>query len=163
MRSASLPIKAVSLLMAGCILFTSCSSTTRIQTIPDGARVYINDEPAGTTPYNYTDTKIMFSSTNIRLEKEGYEPYYTILTRDEEVDVGAIIGGFILWVPFAWSMKYKPTHTYELYPLQPAPADQQALPGQADRLRELKKLLDEKVITQEDFDKQKEKILNENK
>jgi hypothetical protein len=163
MRSASLSIKAFSLFMAGCILFTSCSSTTRIQSLPDGARVYINDEPVGTTPYNYTDTKIMFSSTDIRLEKEGYEPYYTILTRDEEVDVGAIIGGFIFWVPFAWSMKYKPTHTYELYPMQPVQQDTQAQPSQSERLRELKKLLDDKVITQEDFDKQKEKILNETK
>jgi predicted Zn-dependent peptidase len=34
--------------------------------------------------------------------------------------------------------------------------------SKADRLRELKKLLDEKIITQEEFEKEKKKILDEN-
>jgi hypothetical protein len=161
MRSFSFPVKAVSLLMAGCVLLTSCTSTTRIQSIPEGARVYINEEPAGTTPLIYSDTKIMFSSTNIRLEKDGYAPCYSVLTRDEEADVGAIIGGFIFWVPFAWSLKYRPSHTYELYPLLPQASDPALPASKADQLRELKQLLDENVITQEDYDKQKARILDE--
>jgi hypothetical protein len=50
------------------------------------------------------------------LEKEGYEPLNTIFSRNEEVDPGAIVGGVFFLFPFLWTMKYKPTHNYELMP-----------------------------------------------
>ncbi|MBE0655835.1 MAG: PEGA domain-containing protein, partial [Bacteroidales bacterium] len=78
---------------------------------------YINDEPLGRTPYTYTDTKIVGSTNIVRLELEGYEPLYTSFSRNEEVDPGAIIGGILVWVPFLWTMKYKPSHFYELKPI----------------------------------------------
>jgi len=80
----------------------------------------MNEEYMGVTPYSYSDTKIVGSTTSIRLEKEGYEPFYTSLSRNEEVDVGAIIGGIFVWIPFLWTMKYKPVHNYELRPLSMA-------------------------------------------
>lgn len=139
-----------------------------IQSNPSGAKVYLNGEPVGTTPYTHQDTKIVGSTTTVKLEKEGYEPLNTSFSRDEEADVGAIIGGIFVWVPFLWTMKYKPTHTYEL---TPSSADEQPKIGtnlqqnqtesKADRLRELKKLLDEKVITQGEYEKEKKKILEE--
>lgn len=165
MRKSTLTIKAVSLLLAGSILLTSCASTTIIQSTPSGAKVYVNGERAGTTPYPYRDTKIVGSQITIKLEKDGYDPLNTSFSRDEEVDIGAVIGGFFLMVPFLWTMKYKPTHTYELIPasgnglqkqIQPTPSK-----SKADRLRELKQLLDEKVITQEEYEKEKKKILDE--
>ena len=65
-------------------------------------------------------------------------------------------------------MKYKPTHTYELTPssynekplikIQPQQIETQS---KADRLRELKQLLDENVINQEEYEKEKKKILEE--
>ena len=71
-------------------------------------------------------------------------------------------------------MKYKPTHSYELIPftdtIQDASSTQDQLQtaprkvndkSAADRLRKLKELLDEKVISQEDYEKEKQKILNE--
>jgi len=45
---------------------------------------------------------------------EGYEDFLGSFSRDEEVDVGAIIGGIFFLFPFLWTMKYKPFHTYEL-------------------------------------------------
>lgn len=116
----SIFMKCAALLLAVVVLFSSCSSTTLIQSIPSGAKLYMNGEYMGVTPFTYTDTKIVGSTTEIRLEKEGYEPLYTIMTRDESADVGAIIGGLFFLFPFLWTMKYKPAHNYELIPLSSA-------------------------------------------
>jgi hypothetical protein len=107
-------INPSAILLLVVLFLTSCSSSTMIQSIPSGAKVYLDDEYAGTTPYFMTDKKISFSSTRVELKEEGYENFITMLTKDEEVNVGAIIGGLFVWVPFLWVMDYKPTHTYEL-------------------------------------------------
>lgn len=116
MKKTKLLSKAISLVLAGAILFASCSSTTLIQSSPSGAKVYLNGEYAGVTPYTHTDTKIVGSSTQVRLEKEGYETLNTAFSRNEDADVGAIIGGIFFLFPFLWTMKYKPVRTYELVP-----------------------------------------------
>jgi hypothetical protein len=111
--------KSFAIISAAAILFSSCSSHTLITTVPvDGAKVYLNGEFVGTTPYDHSDTKIVGSRTSIRLEKEGYETVNASMTRDEEVDAGAVIGGLFFWVPFLWTMKYKPVHTYEMTPVE---------------------------------------------
>lgn len=111
--------KSFAVVTAAAILFSSCSSHTLITTTPvEGAKVYLNGELVGTTPYDHTDTRIVGSSTNIRLVKEGYETINTTMTRDEEADVGAIIGGCFFLVPFLWTLKYKPMHVYELTPVE---------------------------------------------
>jgi hypothetical protein len=94
----------------------SCASTTIIQSQPSGARLYLNGQPVGTTPYTMTDTKIVGSTTTVRLELPGYEPTNGALTRNEEFDVGACIGGMFLLFPFLWVMGYAPVHTFELRP-----------------------------------------------
>lgn len=169
--------RITALLFLASVLFTGCVSSTLIQSYPSGAKVYIDGEPAGVTPYWHTDTKITGSVTNIDLVKDGYEPLYTSFSRTEQVSTGAIIGGIFCWPIFLWTMEYKPTHSYELLALdnqsrvdstqignmqtieqitlKPAPTTK------VERLRELKQLLDEKVITKEDFEKQKQKILDE--
>ena len=162
-------------LLAGTALFSSCASSTLLQSTPSGARLYLDGEAVGLTPYRHTDTKIVGTTTMVRLEKNGYEPLITSFSRNEEVDVGAIIGGLFVYVPFLWTMKYKPTHSYELQlpggpgPLPTvgaAPPTLAAPPppptqSRADRLRENKKLLDEKVLTQQEYEKEKQRILTE--
>jgi len=168
MKKQTMTTKTISIFLASSVLLTSCASTTMIQSNPSGAKVYLNGEPVGTTPYTHRDTKIVGSTTTVKLEKDGYDPLNTSFSRDEEVDVGAIIGGIFVLVPFLWTMKYKPTHTYELTPssgneqqiIKTTPQQNQTK-SKADRLRELKQLLDEKVITQEEYEKEKKKILEE--
>jgi PEGA domain len=100
----------------------SCASTTLIQSQPPGARLYLNGEVVGATPYALTDTKIVGSTTTVRLELPGFETTNGAITRNEEFDVGACVGGVFLLVPFLWIMGYKPTHTFEMRPLgAPAP------------------------------------------
>jgi hypothetical protein len=166
MKKQTISTKAIALLLAVLVLMTSCVSTTMIQSSPMGAKIYIDGQPSGTTPYSYSDTKIVGSMTTVKLEKEGYEPMNTSFSRSEQADVGAIIGGLFVWVPFLWTMKYNPIHNYELTPInnkQQATQTQslQSPKSKGDRLRELKQLLDEKIITQDEYDKEKKKILSE--
>lgn len=169
MKTAKSITQATALLLAASILFSSCASTTMIRSNPSGANVYLNGESVGTTPYPHRDTKIVGSTTTVRLEKEGYAPFETAFSRNEEADVGAIIGGLFFVFPFLWTMKYKPMHTYDLqgefgvdqnqFMLQPQPV---MSPYKADQLRELKQLLDEEVITQQEYETQKGKLLSGN-
>jgi hypothetical protein len=178
--------KVITLILAIAILFSSCASSTLIQSYPSDAKVYIDGEFVGHTPYWYTDTKIMGSITNIDVLKDGYEPLYTSIQRAERIDVAAVVGGFYLLAPFLWSLRYAPFHNYELIPLpqQPQqevsdtiiapPSNEQIQTNESaqqpemkpvspkiQKLRELKQMLDEKLITKDDFEKQKQKILDE--
>lgn len=161
-------IQLISLFITLSILFAGCSSTTLIQSNPGKAKVYINGAFVGETPYQHTDDKIIGSSMLIRLEKEGFETLVQTITKDEEVNVVAAISGLVVVVPLLWATKYHAEHTYELLPLKPEneskPAIQNKQPNsksKADRLREFKKLLDEKIITPEEFAIEKAKILDE--
>lgn len=168
MKNQIIVIKTTALFLAGCILLVSCSSKTLIQSNPSGAKVYLNGEAVGTTPYSHEDTKIVGSTTTVKLEKEGYETFNTSFSRNEKTDVGAIIGGVFVLFPFLWTMKYKPERTYELVKTTGnvvTVAKEQANPVEsktkADKLRELKKLLEEKLITQEEYELEKKKVLSE--
>jgi len=173
-------LKLTSLVVVASILFSGCVSSTLIQSSPPGAKVYIDGEPMGVTPYWHADSKITGSITNVDLVKEGYEPLYAQFAKTEQVNVGAIVGGLFIWPIFLWSLEYKPTHSFELLPLATTatntptindstltvapqtPEEQvQTVSPKVQRLRELKQLLDENLISKEDFEKQKQKILDE--
>ncbi len=95
-------------------LAQGCSSTTRINSVPKGAKVYIDDQYKGVTPYDYSDTKIVGSPTRIRLVKEGYEEFHTTIQRSESFQPCACAGGVVFLVPFLWIMGYNPDRTYEM-------------------------------------------------
>ncbi|RPA69696.1 PEGA domain-containing protein [Cyclobacteriaceae bacterium YHN15] len=109
-------IKIFSIILSISMFSAGCGSTTMIQSKPDNAKVYLNGEYVGTTPYAHRDTKIVSSTTIVTLEKEGYQPFNASFSRDEELDVGALIGGIFFLVPFLWIMKYKPFRTFEMKP-----------------------------------------------
>lgn len=117
MKKQSFINRTASVILAAAVLLSSCASTTLIQSTPSGARVYINDEPVGTTPYMHSDTKIVGSTSIVKLEKDGYQPVVTTITRDEKLDAGALIGGILVTIPFLWILEYKPVHKYELKPV----------------------------------------------
>ncbi|WP_236976957.1 PEGA domain-containing protein [Membranihabitans maritimus] len=163
-------MKFVAINLAFLTLFASCASSTVFRTLPGEAKLYLNDEYVGETPYNHEDTKIMGSRTSVRIEKEGYETLYTNITRNEEADIGAIIGGIFFLFPFLWTMGYKSSHQYELVPMESekntvgnsmgAFEPNTLTDEQYDQLVKLKDLLDREIISQSEFEKRKAKILN---
>jgi len=159
-------IRSLSLFLAIAVLFASCSSTTLIQSSPNKAKLYLDGQFVGETPYYHTDSKIVGSSMVLKMEKEGFKPFVTTITKDEEVNVGAIIGGLFFVVPFLWTMQYQPVHNYVLNPItveESIPTEVKTVQQpktKIDKLRELKQLLDDKIITQDEFEKEKAKILD---
>lgn len=110
-------LQTIGIILCSTILLSGCASTTMMQSIPTGAKLYMDGEPVGTTPYGHTDTKIVGSTTPFRMVLDGYQDYNGLLKRNEEANIGAIVGGVFLLFPFLWTMDYKPTHTYELIPV----------------------------------------------
>jgi len=146
-------------LMAALIFFSSCSSTTLISSEPSGAAVYLNGEKVGKTPYSHTDTKIVGSCTQLRLEEEGYEVFNAVFCRNEQVDAGAIIGGLFFFPVFLWVMAYKPGRTYELIPLDGVEPEPDFDDSKKEKLRELKEMFEEGLINKEEYDAERKKIL----
>ena len=97
----------------------ACSSSTVIRSNPPGARVFIDGMYVGQTPYVMSDTKIVGSSTSVRLEYPGLPPVATTIQRTEEFDATACIGGVFFLVPFLWIAGYRPEHFYELAAMAP--------------------------------------------
>jgi hypothetical protein len=155
-------MKAISIFLIATVFLASCASTTMIQSTPSGADIYVDSQKKGTTPYSYSDTKIVGSSTNITLKKDGYTDFNVTLVRSERADVGAIIGGCFVLVPFLWTMKYDPTHSYELQhgTNQNLGTNSNQNSNSTNELVKLKNLLDQNAITKDDNTILKVKILN---
>lgn len=159
-------IKVIAILLSFSMFFTSCVSSTIIRSEPSGADVYIDGMRVGKTPYQHQDSKIVGSRVNIELKKEGYETFDTYIYKDEQPNIGAIIGGVFFLFPFLWIMEYYPSYNYDLVPSQnteqnSSTPSKTSISSKADRIRELKKLVDEGLLTVEEFEKEKKKILEE--
>lgn len=173
MRYNSFYFRIIAILIAASILFGSCKSMTIIDTEPSGAHLYLNERYVGETPYRHMDDDIIFTKNFVRLELDGFKPLITSFSKDEDVEMGAALAGILLF-PLLWIFKYDESHIYTLTPaneenLSPIPADvsypvtepsSQSVYDKADQLRELKKLLDEGIITKDEFEIEKKKILN---
>ncbi len=118
MKKSNKIVKLISLLMISSVLLVSCSSTTQFRTNPKGAKILIDGVPVGYTPYTHTDSKVVTSKMRITLKKEGYETLSTSVSKDEEVNIPAIVGGLCCFFPYIWAMGYKPVHYYELEPVK---------------------------------------------
>ncbi len=166
-------MKVSSILLSVLILFSSCMSTTMIQTQPPGADIYIDGVKTGKTPQRMTNDKTILECTKIKMEKEGYETLNTEICRNEEVDPGPIIAGLLVWFPFLWAMKYHPEHFYVLQEsqseqkniIEDKPENNKEQKKSIDTktkyelLRELKQLFDDGVITKEEYEKEKKGLL----
>lgn len=141
-------------------LLSSCTSSTRITSEPPGATVYIDGQLAGETPYVHEDSKISFSKTLVTLEKEGYMDENVVLRKDEEVDIGAVVGGIFFQWPFIWTFGYQPDHHYVLSPERDYGVKEKTLsPMDIQRLKEINEMYKEGLINQEEMDILKGRIL----
>ena len=104
-----------SLFLAFLLLFTSCASTTTIGVIPRSveAEIYADGKYIGDAPAVLKDSKISGAGTMITIEAEGYEDYKAYIEKSDHINMGALVGGIFLVVPYIWIMGYEPY--YEFY------------------------------------------------
>ncbi|MCG8415180.1 MAG: hypothetical protein MI746_13255 [Pseudomonadales bacterium] len=95
------------------LLASACTSSTVIRSSDPESRIYVNGEYMGTGEAFYSDEKVAFSRNKVEIRKDGCQSEYHSFRRNEEADVGAIVGGIFLTVPFLWVTEYKPYHSYE--------------------------------------------------
>jgi hypothetical protein len=77
------------------------------------AKIYINNEYYGNDSAVYTDMKVSFMRSIIRVEKKGCVPLSYVLRKNDRVDYMAILGGVLLIAPIVWLMKYRPVYHLE--------------------------------------------------
>lgn len=101
-------------------LLVSCASTTTIQAIDAeddrvdrNVKIYVDGMYKGSGEVVYSDTKILGSSSQVALRKKGCRTQTKTLSRSEQAQVGAIIGGIFFLPLFLWAMGYHPLHTYQ--------------------------------------------------
>lgn len=157
----------VALFSVICLIMAGCASTTVIQSSPNGAKVYLDGKPVGLTPYTHTDKKIIGTTHLFKLEKDGFAPLYGSFTRNAEWNKKAVMAGCFSLIPFLWAKNYPIENTYDLRPIitilepEKVTVDPLKAKTKAERMFELKQLLDAKSITEEEFKREKKKIMEE--
>ena len=118
----SFSYKAIIKILVICLFLTaliSCASTTTIRvtdqndSIDRGVKIYLDGSYKGRGEIMHSDTKIIGSTTNVTLKKEGCRSASRSFSRSEQLQVGALVGGIFFLVPFLWVMGYNPIHSYE--------------------------------------------------
>jgi hypothetical protein len=113
------------ILVIAAALLAACSSTTVIKSSDPEAKIFVNGEYLGTGQATYTDRKVAFSSNTVTISKPGCADQHHEFQRNEDPDFGAIIGGFLVYVPFLWVTEYKEQRGYDY---QCAPVEPQTAP-----------------------------------
>jgi hypothetical protein len=90
-----------------------CASSTTIKSRPEGAEAFIDNVRIGVTPIQYSDTAIAGSTKQLRLKKEGYRSFDSVI-RKSEFQVGPCIGGVFVLFPFIWILGYPEAYEFEL-------------------------------------------------
>ncbi len=114
-RTWSLPGRALALVTAATL--TGCASTTTLHSTPSGATVYVENERVGITPCEYSDRRNSFSQVKVRLEKEGYEPFTTLMRRDGSFNPSVLLVGALIF-PLFWLTGYAEEHRFVLQPVK---------------------------------------------
>jgi PEGA domain/Short C-terminal domain len=140
-------------------LLAGCGGSVLIRTAPPGAKAYVDGNFIGRTPVEFSVPRREIRPHALRLEKEGFEPIEdTIRTR---VAPGRIVGAiFSLGIVYLFRSPMDLV-TPEMYALSPAlSAERDRAIGEA--LRRVQELHDQGKISDEEFKRQRDEILNSN-
>ena len=103
-----------------------CASATLIKSNPPEAKLYLEGQLKGETPYTYADRAAAGTMRSVTLKKEGYKDFTGHIKR-EQLSVGALIGGIFFLIPLIWILEYPPEYTFEMV-LTDLPAKPQVTP-----------------------------------
>jgi len=115
--------RVVSVLLSSSLLLSGCASATLINSVPPGAKVYIDGQYLGQAPVTQKDTAILGSSKGVVLKKEGYRDCSGTIRKDE-IQAGPLVAGLMVYIPLLWMMGYPAQYTFELEKLSAAEPQQ---------------------------------------
>ncbi len=156
MRTTTLRLLVLSLVAAS----VGCSEETLVRSTPPGAAVYWGDREIGTTPTPFVVKRAEWRDDfTLRLEHDGYQPATVIVPT--HIAKGRVTGG-IFTLGLVWLFK-RPTTLPDRVdvPLTPAHVGEAPADAPADaRLQVLQRLLDQHLITDEEFRARRDAIMN---
>jgi len=90
---------------------TGCASQTTITSQPSQARLKIDGQPVGKTPYNFNDPQVwIWTKHQVTLEKRGYLPTQSFLTAN--FSATHVIVGILCCLPLVLVGQYDPQVNY---------------------------------------------------
>jgi len=104
--------KLIAVAMVFFFLF-GCASTTLIKSNPPEAKIQVEGQSVGETPYFYTDKAVAGTTKSVILKKEGYKEVNGYIKR-EKLSVPILIGGIFLIVPLVWVLEYPSQYNFEM-------------------------------------------------
>src|SRR5206468_4540450 len=161
------------------LLLVGCAGRAWVRSAPSGAKVYVNDQFVGVTPVVYSVRRPEFNGPlRYRLELDGHQPAEGQLQK--RVGPARIVGacfslGLSLLFKPATTLRDrydvplqlvstpegpKPPSSIEVYKppsLAPAPRDDSV----RGRLRELQDMYDRGIITEQEFQRTRERVLRD--
>jgi hypothetical protein len=144
-------MKTIGIMMVTLII-TGCAENAMIATVPPGANVYVDSRMAGTSPLYLTVKRRDIRSIPYRIEMEGYQPVEGVLP--VRVAPGRAVGAF-----FTLGIVYifrSPTYIGSVqHSLAAAPRE-----STAERLIKLKQLHKDGVLSDAEYDEQRQRILD---
>jgi hypothetical protein len=158
------------------LLLLSCASTTYIKTFPSGANVYEGDALMGATPYMHWDREATGpenAGKSFTLRKPGYADK-TITIKKDVLNIPRLFFPTPIF-SLPWAYDYREEYFFELEPIgkRSAPsrhkisnqrsgavADDQPYNESSRKLRELKKLYDEGLLTDEEYETKRAEIID---
>lgn len=110
-------MKKIISLMTVFFFFFGCASATVIKSNPPEAKLYLDGQFKGETPYTYSDRAAAGTMRTVTLKKEGYKDFTGHIKR-EQLSVPALIGGILVLIPLIWVLEYPPEYTFEMEKLK---------------------------------------------
>lgn len=103
-------------------LLTGCASTTTIKSTSPNAKIYADGKFLGEGSVAYSDKKVIGSHTVIEIKKDGFKDKFATISRSEQLNVGALVGGILLaptvvgLLFFLWVTDYDNYYVFDLEP-----------------------------------------------
>lgn len=161
------------IVLSAFVLF-GCASTTYVKTIPSGAKVYEGEVLKGFTPYMHWDREMNDYSRTFMLRKEGYKDK-AISIKKTDFNPIRLVAPPILALPWLYDYPYE--YVFELEKSSeaittvtsqnvPPSSNLQTQPKSSDpsessqKLRELKKLKDEGLLTAKEYEQKRKAIVD---
>jgi hypothetical protein len=95
-------------ILAILLITMSCSTTMKITSQPEKARIFINEKYEGETPLQVTKSDSILNHYQIRISKDCHKPINGEI--EKELKIGAFIGGLFDFIPWVWG--YGPTEDH---------------------------------------------------